>query len=235
MAVAMMARQGFQLWPPDSWQRCVWPLLAWSFLAVGAIDTKDRSWRWLMTVTLSGVTSFLCLPRGEAWEDTYEIQGLVGIGLTISMVANAWSLDRMARRGTERWLLLVSLAAFGGPFALAASTYASLAEWGLGLVSATTAFSLAGLLLKMDLVWAVAPGAASASVCLLAAGRFQTYEDHPSWLYAVMLLFPSLVASVDALLQGRSTWIRVAVAACLSMVAVGTSVWYVLIRETEAW
>ena len=50
------------------------------------------------------------------------------------MLVNAWSLDRMARRHTERWVLLVALASLGGPLALAASTYASLTEWCVSMV-----------------------------------------------------------------------------------------------------
>lgn len=244
VTVSLSARQEWQVWPTEYWHHClwplmIWPLIAWSFIGSPTGEAISGSPRSTLSPILLAIaaaaTAAFCLPRGEAWEDTYSVHGPVGVALMLSIFVNAWSLDAMARRGTERWVLLVALASLGGPIALAASTYASLTEWGLAMASATLAITIGGLLVRNRLATTSIAIVVAGSACLVAGGRFQTYEDHPLWLYALLLSLPSVIAFVDYFLKSRSTAVRVVVAAILSAATIATSVWFLLIRETETW
>ena len=242
IAIALYGRQG---WPQAEWQLCLWPLIIWAvfawFSSVFDLSVErpghstDNSWRWILVAVASGLTSLTCLPRGEIWTDSYHLHGPWGVLLTLAMLINAWSLDCMSRRNTERWVLLVTLASFGGPVALAAATYGSLTEWSVAMVSVTLVFSVAGLLVRDSQVCAIAPLAAAAGTCIIAAGRFQTFQDYPAWIYGLMLLLPACVAGLDFVLRKQPTWQRVLIASTVSIAIIATCIWYLLIRQTESW
>ncbi|MEM6469087.1 MAG: hypothetical protein AAF802_05915 [Planctomycetota bacterium] len=235
IATSLSARLEWQLWPSEWWRDGLWPLLGWSFLCLGCLDEEDRSWRWMIVVLVAGLTAWICLPSGDDWTDLYHLHGPIGIVATLSLFANTWSLDQMSRGGAERWVLLVALASLGGPLTLAASCFASLTEWSVSMASATAIFAIATIVYKQTTAWGLAGMIAAAGTCITIAGRFQTYETHPVWLYALMFSLPSICASVDYFLRGRSGWMRVAVSAGLSAFVVGGLVWFLLIRETEPW
>ena len=242
IAITLYGRHG---WPQAEWQLCLWPLIFWVVFvwlasAVNRLperpgNSTESSWLWVLVAVASGLTSLMCLPRGEIWTDSYHLHGPWGILLTLTMCINAWSLDCMSRRNAERWVLLVTLASLGGPVALGAATYGSLAEWSIAMVSATLVFSLGGLLVFDSQVCAIAPLTATAGTCLVAAGRFQTFQNYPPWIYGSMLLLPACVASLDFLLRKQPTWLRVLSASAVSIALIATCIWYLLIRQTESW
>ncbi|WP_160149550.1 hypothetical protein [Roseiconus lacunae] len=235
ITVSISARNAWQLWPSDYWQHAVWPLLGWCIYAAVCFGADRRSFRWILAAILSAIMAYVCLPRGEAWEDTYRLHGLIGISLTTCLLINVWALHEMAMRRAERWVMLVALASLGGPIALAASTYASLSEWGIAMASATAAIAVVGLASPTGLAAAVTPPVLAGGTAVIAAGRFQTYEDHPIWLYATMLLLPTIISAVDSIVSSRPTWLRVGVSAFFATIAIAVSVWFLLIRETESW
>ncbi|MEM8668961.1 MAG: hypothetical protein AAGG48_15680 [Planctomycetota bacterium] len=241
IAVSLYGRQG---WPDAEWQLCLWPLTAWIvvtwLLSFNGCSSEagrrtDTSWLACIVAAASGLTAYICLPRGEVWEDTYDLHGPWGILLTLTMMLNAWSLSVMVRRHAERWVMLVALASLGGPVALAAATYGSLTEWSVAMVSATIVFTFCGLVFPTSRVWEIAPIASAAGTCVIAAGRFQTFETYPSWLYGTMLFLPSGIAAVDFFVRRQATWKRVSIAGILAAAFVTTFIWFLLIRETESW
>ncbi|MEM6691100.1 MAG: hypothetical protein AAF664_16850 [Planctomycetota bacterium] len=235
IALPLSARQDWAIWPIEFWH---WPPIAlffWALATPALLVSDDRSWKWMLVVALSSLTAWTCLPTGDAWEDTFPAHGVWGIALTLSMTSNAWALETMARRNTQRWVLLVSLASLGGPTALAASSYASLTEWGVAILTATGVLTILTLALRQTHAWICGIIASAAAMCVLAAGRFQTFEEHPQWLYGLLLFQPTIVSLIDRVSMRRSILLRVATAAALSSMIVGTSVWFFLIRETESW
>lgn len=217
------------------WVVFVWITSAFNRSPERSGNPTDSSWLWMLVAVASGLTSLACLPRGEIWTDSYHLHGLWGILLTLTMLINAWSLDSMSRRNTERWVLLVTLASLGGPVALGAATYGSLTEWAIAMVSATLVFSVGGLLVPNSQVCGIAPLTATAGTCVIAAGRFQTFQNYPPWIYGSMLLLPACIAILDFLLRKQSTWQRVLIASTVSIALIASSIWYLLIRQTESW
>ncbi|MFU7558211.1 hypothetical protein ACMFWY_06000 [Roseiconus sp. JC912] len=247
IAVSLSARQDWQTWPSEYWHHCLRALLLWPAISWMPIGTDRQhphpdhsrsiptSLAFALLTIAAAVTAVVCLPRGDAWQDTYSSHGPIGVGLVTCMILNTLALDAMSRRGTERWVLLVALASLGGPIALAASTYASLTEWGIAMASATTAITAGSLLVNNPAAKSSIGLILAASSSLVAAGRFQTYEDHPLWLYALLWLLPSLIATIDYFIKSRKSAIRITVSAIIASAAIATSVWYLLIRETEQW
>lgn len=245
VAAALVARQGFVWWPEDAWQQSYWLLLAWAIVLpattgdvaateddAGEIAPKsERGWRWLLSGTLACLTAMIVMPSGETWSDTLPLHRGWMVAVTLSCLWNGFAIESMARHGASRWCLLVALAGLGGPVAMAAATYGSLAEWGIAMTSATALAAVAGLIRWPSQAWVVAfPVVAGASI-ITASARFYTYEDYPSWIYAIALFTPTVVASVDGLVQTKPTWVRVTLSAVTAAAMVGLCVWKTLLVE----
>jgi len=134
-------------------------------------------------------------------------------------------LDAWARRGAQRWVLWGCLAGLAGPTFLAASTYAGLAEWLLAAITATLVAAVAAAILEASWMWCVLYPSVLFAAATTAAGRFATYEEHPSWLYGLILLLPTILALLDVPLRGRPAAVRITVAAVAAIILLAPIAW----------
>ncbi len=212
-------------WPDEFWQRGYW----WLLIAAAALSSTVWSahpaagWRWVAAGVLAMGTASASLPSGEGWEDTLPLHSGWMLLLGIACLLAFWSLDRLARRRSERWFPLVVLAMLAGPMLVAATTYGALVQWTIAAIAATlvcVAFALAGRL--PSAIGITYPASAFFTV-MMAAGRFYSYEDHPWWSYLGMLLLAPAVATVDQVIARRSTALRVTVAASVAAALLAAS------------
>ncbi len=232
VTAAIVGLQGWQWWPEDAWRQAIWPLLAWALLAGAMAVAEDRSAiRWVVVGLLSIATAMIAMPGGEGWEDTFRFHR-IWIGLVAaSCLVNTYALQQLSRAGGHRWSLLVALAALGGPMALAASTYGSLAQWTVAMIAATGVVAAFAVFSRSDSdLWTAAIPSAVGAAGITAAGRFHSYETHPSWVYAVILFLPAAVALIDLTIRRQSNWRRVLVSGLVSATAVAACVWQLLLR-----
>lgn len=236
IAVPLIGRQKISWWPAEAWQQVVWPI-GWVgvLLALcaphhtarsGEEAARERSrgepaghgspalaWlhrhQWFLGGVASLFVGMLAMPTGEGWGDLLPwhrgwLVAVVGCGLV-----NAWIMQQVALSGGERWVLWIALAGLGGPTILAATAYGGLAEWCLGAIAATLMLAIFALIVPRSVCWSALFPATFFAVAATASGRFYTYEDHPLWLYGLILLLPTGVSLVALLLGGRRLTIQV--------------------------
>ena len=168
--------------------------------------------------------------------------------IVASIMLNTLSLDGLIRSGAKVWPLLVMMAGIGPAFLLASLNYAAPAEWTLAGLA-----GIVGVLLAAG--WAATRksiecngrsiAAMSAAVTLPVAGliatttttaRFYTWEDYPTWLYAIALFLPTTVAIVDFPLKRFESKIRIPVAALIATSLIAACVWKLILQEPpESW
>ncbi len=172
------------------------------------------------------------MPSGDAWSDVLPLHRAWMTAVTVSCLVNAWSIDRISRSGASRWALWVVLAGLAGPMLLAAATYGALAEWMLAALAATFVLAIAASLNVSSAVASAYPALAT-SASVTASARFYSYEDHPGWVFALILFLPTLIAAIDRPLRSQSGWRRVIVAGCVAAALVAVIAWMVLLHQPE--
>lgn len=212
-------------WPEDFWQRGYWWLLlaAVTLSATACAAWAESSSRWVAAGVLAMGTAAGSLPTGEGWEDTFELHAGWMLLLGSACLLAFWSLDRLARRRSERWFPLVVLAMLAGPMLVAATTYGALVQWTIAAIAATLVCVIAALAGRLPGGIGIAYPAAAFFTVLMAAGRFFSYEDYPWWSYLGMLLLPPAVSGADRLIAHRGTGLRVTVAASLAAALIAAS------------
>lgn len=208
------------LWPEDFWQRGYLSLFAATVLLATTTwpPVRRAPARWVSAGLLAMVIASLSLPSGSGWEDALPAHQGWGLMLGGACLLGFWAVDRLAARGSDRWLSLVVLAMLAGPMFVAATTYGALTQWTLAAIAATLPcilFAAAGWL-RHGVVVGFAYSAVAFATSMVAAGRFFSYENHPWWTYLAFLLVAPAVALVDRGLSERKTWTRIAVAAFVS-------------------
>jgi hypothetical protein len=231
VTTSLVAIQGWQWWPEDSWRQAIWPLLSWSLLLAGtaAILTHD-GFRWTVAGLLAIVTAMIAMPSGEGWQDTLPLHRHWMALIAGSCLVNAFAVERLSRAGGHRWSLLVATAGLAGPLALAASTYASLAQWAVSMVVATVVFAILGF--KADVrsgLWTAAIPAVVGAAVITATARFYSYQSHPGWVYAIALFLPAMVSTFDLPFRSRPDWARILVSGLIAVAMVAVCVWKVLL------
>lgn len=212
-------------WPEDFWQRGYWWLL------IAAVTLSATAWaafagssaRWVAAGVLAMGTAAGSLPTGAGWEDTFPLHAGWGLLLGSACLLAFWSLDRLARRRSERWFPLVVLAMLAGPMLVAATTYGALVQWTIAAIAATLVCVIAALAGRLPGGIGIAYPAAAFFTVLMAAGRFYSYEDHPWWSYLGLLLLAPAVSSVDRLIARRGTGLRAMVAAGVAAALIAAS------------
>lgn len=231
VTAALAGCQEWQWWPEDAWRQAIWPLLAWVVVISATVLAEDRiSWRWVAAGTLSIITAAIAMPIGQGWEESLSLhRSWMGL-IALACLVNSFALERLSKSGGHRWSPLVALAGLGGPMALAAANYGSLAQWNLSIIVATAVIAVWGIFSEVDGgLWSAAIPATVAAAGITAAARFYTYETYPAWVYAAALFVPVLVALVDLAIPRRAAWVRVLVAGVVSAAIVAACVWKLLI------
>lgn len=211
-------------WPEDFWQRGYWwQLIAATLSATAWAAFAGSNARWVAAGVLAMGTAAGSLPTGEGWEDTFELHAGWMLLLGSACLLAFWSLDRLARRRSERWFPLVVLAMLAGPMLVAATTYGALVQWTIAAIAATLVCVIAALAGRLPGGIGIVYPAAAFFTVLMAAGRFYSYEDHPWWSYLGLLLLAPAVSSVDRLIARRGTGLRVMVAAGVAAALIAAS------------
>ncbi len=240
VAVALFARQSKnwapdQLWPEEAWQQVLLPITVGSLL-LGLISRQSSRLaevRWVVAGIAVTLVAMITMPSGEGWSDMLPMHRFWMGAIISSGLLNLWLLDRMARRGADRWVMWVALASLGCPAILAASAFAGLAEWLVAAIVATTVMAISASLRKASAIWCAVYPVVLFLVSSIASGRFYTYEDHPLSLYGIMLFAPSVIALVDVPLEQRSTVVRVAFALITSLLLLSCVAWFILAGSAE--
>ncbi|MCP4888517.1 hypothetical protein N9D23_12525 [Rubripirellula sp.] len=249
-AIPLFGRQGFEWWPEDAWRQTVWLVLAWALIlpatAMQRATKPDQPlgelpkfgerpasapWRWVVAGTLSCLTGMLVMPSGDAWSDTLPLHRCWMLSVTLSCLWNSYAIDAMARRNAARWCLLTALAGLAVPFALAAATYGSLAEWTLSMLVATFVAVIAGSTRWLPAAWVTAFPIIAGGSIITASARFYSYQDQPLWVYGVALFTPSILATIDCSVASRSTKLRIVVSAIAATTMIGACIWKVLLDD----
>lgn len=240
IAVTLIARQDLDTsalswWNLEAWQQIHVPLTITALILALTARPIARSYefRWVAAALGCIALAMAAMPTGEGWVDLLPQHRGWTAAVAATSLLNLWMLDQMARRGTERWILLVALAALAGPTLVAASAYAGLAEWGVSAIVATSVCALVAAYLPQLQLWCVMYPATLFATSSTAAGRFYTYEDHPAWLYGLILLMPSWIATVDWLFRNRPTYVRIPIAAVLATVLIGVVGWNLVSGTSE--
>ena len=230
VTVTLVARQNVSWWPTEAWQQVIWPIACTS-LALGWLSgegERERNVRWMIAGIGTSVVAMLAMPSDDGWTDVLPLHRYWMAATSVSGLLNMWMLDRMARNGAGGWVLWVGLASLGTPAILAASTYGGLAEWLLAAISSTFVFAIAMTLKRTSMIWCAVYSTSLFGVAATTAGRFYTYEEHPVWLYAMILLLPTMIALVDTLQRNRSTRLRVIAATATSILFLTVVAWRIL-------
>lgn len=240
IAVTLIIRQDLDAsvlswWNLEAWQQVHVPLTITALILALTARPRTRSheFRWVAAALGCIALAMAAMPTGEGWVDQLPQHRSWTATVAAASLLNLWMLDQMARRGTERWVSLVALAGLAGPTILAASAYAGLAEWGVSAIVATSVFAVAAAWYPQLQLWCVIYPATLFATSSTAAGRFYTYEDHPAWIYGLILLAPSCISAVDWLVKNRSTYVRVGVAGVLAVVIIGVVGWNLLGASSE--
>ncbi|KLU01482.1 putative transmembrane protein [Rhodopirellula islandica] len=250
VSACMLARQDL-VWPAlDAWQVVLAPIFVSSLLLAGcpwapaltnATDSKSNAGLWWLIAGLGSVaTAMWSMPTGEGWTDMLPLHRPWMASVAGAALINVWSLDRMRRTGAAPWILWVGLAGLVAPTLLAASAYGGLAEWMVSALVATTVFAIAAALLPESKIGRLFPAVLLLAASTTATGRFYTYEEHPAWLYGLILLLPTCVSIPDAWLQNQSTTVRVCTAVSVAVVLLSVIGWFLLgdalfAEPTEEW
>ena len=240
VGVTLFARQSKSwtpdhAWPQEAWQQVLLPITIASLLLalIAKQSTRLAEVRWVVAGIAVTLVAMFAMPSGDGWSDILPAHRFWMGAIITSGLFNLWLLDRMARRGADRWVMWVALASLGCPAILAASAFAGLAEWLVAAIVATSVVAIAASVQKETAMWCVLYPVVLFSASGIAAGRFYTYEDHPIWLYGLMLFAPSVIALVDVPLERRSTVMRVAIALITSLLLLGCVAWFILAGSAE--
>lgn len=235
VGIAISIKQGWSWTSAEAWQLGLGPVLGWACWTAFLDEKADRAGPWVVAGILAMWTAAVAMPWGENWEDTYPLHRVWMAAISISCLLNVRAIQWMSAQGADRWLPLIALAALGGPTILAASTYASLAEFGLAAIVATSVVAVIGVTARGPRLSLVAVPVIAVAANMAAAGRFYSYEEHPTAIYAAMLLLPTWVAAADWPIRYRSNWLRASLAALVAAAIVAACLWFILLRETDTW
>ncbi|MFO0922877.1 MAG: hypothetical protein U0905_10370 [Pirellulales bacterium] len=225
----------FSWWSDEPWQRLPW------FLLIGIVLTAVQStWmpqlsRALWLIPLGVLTAWQCFPNGEAWKDMWQEQSFWMVLLIPSLLWNDLALTDLFRRDAGRWCGWILIAALAGTFALAMLSYATMGQWILSTLAATVSVLFVSLFRPKLGAESLSPIVLLTIGTMIAWTRFRG-SFQPVGIYLCLYFFPVAIALLDRMLAPRSPhWLRIALAASLSAVAVLVAAWPLLTAEEEEW
>ena len=261
LAVAMASRQWMnadvdwllRLRGGEGWQTSLWPMLLFAMVPSWVGNQAMATARFVGAAVIASLLAYVVMPGGEGWEDMMQLHRSWSALIVASVMLNTFALDGLIRSGAKVWTLLVMIAGVGPGFLLVSLNYGAPAEWTLAGLA-----SIGGVLLASG--WATTREgrdsespetkghttvAVAAAITLPVSGliatavttaRFYTWENYPSWLYAVALFLPSIVAFVDYPLRRSGGRIRIPVAGAISSILLAACIWKLILQEPpESW
>ncbi|EKK01776.1 hypothetical protein RBSH_02906 [Rhodopirellula baltica SH28] len=238
VSACMYARQDLDWSALEAWQIVLVPIGIASLLlaacpceadSLQATSPRTSFGLWWLIAGLGSVaTAMWTMPTGDGWTDMLPLHRPWMATVAAASLINVWSLDRMRRHGASSWSLWVGLAGLVAPTLLAASAYGGLAEWMVSGLVSTFVFAVAAVLMPESTIGKLFPAVLLLAASTTATGRFYTYEDHPTWLYGLILLMPTCVSIPDAWLRERSTMVRVSTAVVVAVLLLAVIGWFLL-------
>ncbi|MFG0264525.1 MAG: hypothetical protein ACF8AM_05155 [Rhodopirellula sp. JB055] len=237
VAACMLARQDLDWSALEAWQIVLVPIIVSSLLVTAcssfatdpSIATRNHSAGWWLIAGLGSIaTAMWTMPTGDGWTDMLPLHRPWMASVAGATLVNVWSLDRMRRSGAAPWVLWVALAGLVAPTLLAASAYGGLAEWMVSALVATLVVAIAATWLPKLHLGRLFPAVLLLAASTTATGRFYTYEEHPAWLYGLILLLPTCVSIPDVWLSKRPTFMRVSIAVTVAAILLGVIGWFLL-------
>ena len=234
IAGSLWFRNGWE-WPDPAWRAVIWPLLVSALLAPAVLTERrtDRSGGWVAVALLAIATAWVAMPSGDSWTDIVPSHRDWVVVVAGFSLLNGWSLHQIERTGGKRFALWVAVAGIVGPTVLAATSFASLAEWTVSALTATTVFAAARTSFPNRFGPAVAVGlpAVAFATAAAASGRFYCYQTHPIWLYAIILGLPCAVGLLDHCLGRRlAAHLRLLIAGAFAVLGLSIAIWFLLGR-----
>lgn len=235
VVASLIARQDLDFDALESWQIALFPIVLGSVLIAFLSPSKDsfaseQTHGHGITELLAGLacvaTAMWSMPTGDGWVDMLPLHRPWMAAVAAAAMINIYALNQMQRTGATSWVLWVALAGLVAPALLAASAYGGFAEWLVSALVATIVFAIGCSGLSLASFAKLTPAVVLLSASATATGRFYTYEDHPAWLYGVILLSPCVIAVVDVPFRQRSTKLRVMVAVVVAAVLLALVAWY---------
>ncbi|MCC9656945.1 hypothetical protein [Rhodopirellula halodulae] len=235
VVASLVARQDLDFDSLESWQMALVPVVLGSLLIAVLSPTKDsfaseQTHGHSITALIAGLagvaTAMWSMPTGDGWVDMLPLHRPWMAAVAAAAMINLWALNRMQHAGATAWMMWVALAGLFAPTLLAASAYGGFAEWLVSALVATTVFAIGCSGLSLASFAKLTPAVVLLSASATATGRFYTYEDHPAWLYSVILLSPCIITVADIPLRERSTKVRVLVAVLVTVVLLVLVAWY---------
>jgi hypothetical protein len=237
VAVPLWIRQQIGWWPEEAWQQVVVPIgVAGALIAAGSMKgARLRNLQWLLAGIGVLILAMTAMPSGQAWSDLLPLHRSWMMWVGIAGLMNAYSLQQMAESSAERWVSLVSLAGLAGPTMLAGSAYGGLAEWFLAACVASLCFALFSAFRPGIQIWTAVFPAVMFTAAGTASGRFYTFEQHPSWLYGLMLFSPAIIAAIDYLAGKLPGILRLAIAAIAAVLILSVIGWFLFSGQEAEW
>jgi hypothetical protein len=237
VSVALWQRQQIGWWPEEAWQQVVLPIgIVGALIAAGSVKaSRMRDVQWLLAGIGVLVLAMTAMPSGEAWSDLLPLHRSWMMWLGIASLTNAYALQRMAESSAERWVTLVALAGLAGPAILAGTAYGGLAEWFLAACSATLCFAFFSAVWPGYRMWTAVFPATLFAAAGTASGRFYTFEEHPVWLYGLILFTPALIAAIDYPAKKLPTLLRLAIAAIVAVSFLSVIGWFLFSGQESQW
>lgn len=90
---------------------------------------------------------------------------------------------------------------------------------------AAVAVAVAAAILETTWMWCVLYAGVLFAAAATAAGRFATYEEHPAWLYSLILLMPTILALLDIPIGNRRAAVRITVAGVAAILLLAPIAW----------
>jgi hypothetical protein len=237
VATALWGRQSIGWIPEEAWQQVVGPI-ALVGLALGlceAFDLQPQPLQWLLGGLGAMWVAFSAMPTGEAWADMQHLHRPWMLMVAGAGLMNAFSLQRLARASAERWVTCVALAGLAGPAILAGTAYGGLAEWFLAACAATAVVAAFASWWPDHLFWTAGYPAILFAAAGTASGRFYTFEEHPWWLYGIILILPTLIVLADYPLRRFPGIARFLAAGLTAVVLLAIVGWKLFASEEPQW
>lgn len=228
-----------------------WMLMVWlvpaviTALAVAQFifGSSERFQRWtipfLLTFWIGAI--YVLVPMGTGYQDKLPSVGQWVVSGAVAAVWNAYAMDWIASGTGGRWYPLVLLAQFGCIVAIVLSSYASLSEWVLVGVGATSGVSVVQLLRPtrshdVPFAWPLAPIMVGLSwmgaACLVVSTFYVSEELSSQWFWPVLFL-PSMVGVVDLYARRLNPWFRASVAAGICCAMLIPLIYFLVTAEPE--
>lgn len=205
--LASGTRNGFDLWPTDSWLRV--PIGA-GLVAIASAVTQTsvmRESRWVWRSMAIAVATWFALPSGEGFSELMPAMPHWQLCMSLATLLGWWIAEQVEDRHvlsvSFSWLLLLGVGTF-----LIAQSFAKLAEIMLAVGTVfliASAYSLRSG--RVDILRAAVGPALFAFAAAVGNGQFNSFLGLPNWLSVLTMVSPAMAAlPIMFHRAGKASW-----------------------------